>query len=168
MTEVEVLAFHDKSTMCWLVPPEPLAVSTNEVEVLVTKEMLAEVAAVAVGAKLTVKGTLCPAASVTGSVRPPTVKTELLELTEETVTLPPLAVIFPLWLWAVPMVTVPKFIDPGVNPSVPLEVVALPVRDTATEGLEASELSVTLAVSVPAAVGAKITDRLALPPAASV
>ena len=168
MTEVEVLAFQDKSMMCWMVPPDPIAVSTDEVEVLVTKEMLAEVVAVAVGAKLTVKGTLCPAASVTGSVRPPTVKTELLELTEETVTPPPLAVIFPLWLWAVPMVTVPKFMDPGVTPSVPLEVVALPVRDTATEGLEASELSVTLAVSVPAAVGAKITDRLALPPADSV
>src|ERR1051325_7755941 len=119
MTEVEVLAFQDKSTMCWLVPPEPLAVSTDEDELLVTKEMLAEVVSVAVGAKLTAKGTLCPAASVTGSVRPPTVKTELLELTEETVTLPPLAVIFPLWLWAVPMVTVPKFMDPGVTPSVP-------------------------------------------------
>ena len=53
-----MLAFHDKSTMCWLVPPEPLAVCTDEVEVLVRKEMLAEAVAVAVGVKLTVKGRL--------------------------------------------------------------------------------------------------------------
>ena len=92
----------------------------------------------------------------------------MLELTEDKVTLPPLAVTYPFWLWAVPMVTMPKLMDPGVTPSVPLEVVALPVRDTATEGSEAFERRVTVAVSVPAAVGAKVTDRLAPPPAARV
>lgn len=168
MIEVDVLAFHDKSTMCWMVPPEPLAVSTDEVEVLVRKEMLAEAVVVAVGAKLTVKGTLWPAARVTGKVSPPTVKAELLEPTEDKVTFPPVAVIFPLWLWTVPMVTVPKLMDPGVTARVPLEVVALPERDTETEGSEASEPRVTVAVSVPATVGVKVTDKLALLPGARV
>jgi len=55
---VDVLAFHDKSTLCWMVAPEPLAVSKAEVELLVKKEMLAEDIPVAVGANVTVKGRL--------------------------------------------------------------------------------------------------------------
>ena len=64
--------------------------------------------------------------------------------------------------------TVPKLMDPGVTPSVPLDVVALPVRETATEGSEALEVRVRVPVLVPAAVGVKVTDRLALLPAARV
>jgi hypothetical protein len=54
--DVDVLAFHDKSTVCWMVAPEPLAVSETEVELLVKNEILAEAVPVAVGANVTVKG----------------------------------------------------------------------------------------------------------------
>ena len=57
-TEVDVLAFHDRSTMCWLVPPVPLAVSEAKVEPLLIKEILPEAVPATVGVKVTVKGTL--------------------------------------------------------------------------------------------------------------
>jgi hypothetical protein len=57
--------------------------------------MFAESVPAAVGLKVTVKGTLCPAASVTGKLSPPRLKVELLELTDDKVTLPPLADTFP-------------------------------------------------------------------------
>lgn len=94
--EVEVLAFHDKSTVCWIVAPDPLTVSAAELDVLVKNESLADAAPLVVGAKLTVKGTVCPAANVTGKVSPPTANAELLELAEDNVTPPPLAVKLPL------------------------------------------------------------------------
>jgi hypothetical protein len=58
MIEVDVLAFQDNSTVCWMVAPEPLAVSKAEEEVLVKKEILAEAVPLVVGANVTVKGTL--------------------------------------------------------------------------------------------------------------
>ena len=67
------------------------------------------------------------------------------------------------------MVTLPKLMDPGVTPRVPLEVVVpLPVRETPTEGSDALELRERVALSVPVVEGAKVTDRLALPPAGRV
>jgi hypothetical protein len=60
------------------------------------KEMFAEAEPTAVGANVTEKGTLCPAARVTGNVSPPTVKAELLEPTEDSVKPPPLALMLPL------------------------------------------------------------------------
>jgi len=54
--EPDVLAVHDRSTVCCVVAPEPLAVSDAEVELLVKKEMLAEAVPAAVGAKVSVKG----------------------------------------------------------------------------------------------------------------
>jgi hypothetical protein len=63
------------------------------------------------------------------------------------------------------MVTLPKLMDPGVTPRVPLEVVPLPVRETLTDGSEALELRESVALYVPVAEGTKVTDRLALPPA---
>ena len=95
-TEFEVLAFHDRSTLCTIVAPEPVADSDAEVELLAMKEMLAEDAPAAVGANVTVKGTLWPAARVTGKVSPATVKAELLEPTEDRVKPPPVAVTLPL------------------------------------------------------------------------
>jgi len=95
VTESDVLGFQDKSTMCWIVPPEPLAVSTD-VELLVKNEMLAEAAPTAVGANVTLKGTLCPLWMVIGRESPAKVKSELFELAEDTTTFPPLAVRLPL------------------------------------------------------------------------
>jgi hypothetical protein len=67
------------------------------------------------------------------------------------------------------MVTLPKLIEPGVTPRVPLVTeVPLPVRETATEGLEALEVRFKVALSVPAVVGVNETDRFMLLPAANV
>jgi hypothetical protein len=166
--DVDVLAFHDKSTVCWMVAPEPLAVSEANVELLVKKEMLAEAIPVAVGANVTLKGRLWPAASVTGKVNSPRVNAELLELLEDTVTLPPPAVKLPDWVCVVPIVTLPKLMVPGVMPNVPLEVVPLPVKDTPTDGSDALELRESVALAVPVVDGVKVTERLVLPPAAKV
>ena len=57
-TEVEVLAFHDRSTVCWIVSPVPLAVPEAKVEPLLMKEILAEAVPETVGEKVRVKGTL--------------------------------------------------------------------------------------------------------------
>lgn len=62
----------------------------------------------------------------------------------------------------------PKLIDTGEMPIVKVEVVAVPDNVTATEGSEALELIVRVAVSVPATVGANITERVALAPEARV
>ena len=58
--------------------------------------------------------------------------------------------------------------DTGEIPIVEVEVVAVAESVTATEGSDALEFIVRVAVSVPATVGANVTHRLALVPAASV
>jgi len=101
-------------------------------------------------------------------VSPPRLKAELLELDEDNVTLPPLAVKLPDWVCAVPIVTMPKPMEPGVTPSVPFELVPLPVRDTPTNGSDALELRDSVALSVPVVDGANVIARVALPPAGRV
>jgi hypothetical protein len=134
---------------------------------LLRKEILPEAVPETVGLNVTVKGTLCPAAMVRGNVTPLSVKAELLDVAEEIAALPPLALMLPFWLWLFPMVIDPKLIDAGEIPIVEVEVVAVPVSVTATEGSDALELIMRVAVSVPATVGANFTDRVALAPAAS-
>lgn len=56
--EVDVLAFQDRSTTCWMDAPEPLAVSEAEVELPAKNERLAEAVPAALGANVTVKGKL--------------------------------------------------------------------------------------------------------------
>jgi hypothetical protein len=97
-TDADVLAFHDRFTMCWIVAPEPLAVSAAELELLLKNAMFAEAVPAVVGAKVTVKGTLWPAPRVRGRVSPPSVNAELLELVDDKTTLPPLAVTVPFWV----------------------------------------------------------------------
>jgi len=53
-----VLAFHDRSIVCWIVPPVPLAVSEAKVEPLLIKEILPEAVPATMGVKVMVKGTL--------------------------------------------------------------------------------------------------------------
>jgi len=62
----------------------------------------------------------------------------------------------------------PKLMELGVTPRVPLELVPLPVRDTLTVGSDAFELNESVALSVPVVEGAKVTDKLTLPPAAKL
>ena len=95
-------------------------------------------------------------------------KAELVELAEDNVTPPPEAVKVPDCVCVIPTVTLPKLIDPGVTPNVPLTLVPLPVKETPTDGSDALEASESVALLVPLAEGAKVTERLALPPAGKV
>ena len=62
----------------------------------------------AVGVNFTVKGTICPAAMVTGSARPLSVNAELLMLSAVTVTLAPLALSDPDAVPLLPTTTLPR------------------------------------------------------------
>jgi len=135
----------------------------------VKKEIFADALPLVVGEKVTVNGTLCPDAIVVGNVSPLSVNSELLELAEERVTFPPLAVTLPLLLRLLPIVTELKLIEPGVTPMVPaLEFAPLPERATVTTGSEAFELRERVPLAVPTTVGEKTTDKLTVLPAARV
>jgi len=73
-----------------------VAASDADVELLAMKERFAEAVPVAVGANVTAKDTLWPAARVTGNVSPPIVNAELLEPTDDKVKPAPLAVTLPV------------------------------------------------------------------------
>jgi len=63
-------------------------------------------------------------------------------------------------------VTVPKLMEPGVTLSAPpLELVAVPLRETATDGSDAFDVIIRFAESVPELVGENVTERFALVPA---
>lgn len=55
--------------------------------------------------------------------------------------------------------------EPGVTPSVPLVVVAMPLSETATDGSNAFEVMARLAVTVPELVGENLIVRFVLEPA---
>jgi hypothetical protein len=95
-TDEDVLAFHDRSTVCWIVAPDPLAASDADAELLAENETFADAEPAAVGANVSVNDALWPAAKVTGNVSPLMANSELLELAEARVRLPPLAVTLPL------------------------------------------------------------------------
>jgi len=162
--EGEMLAFHDRSTMCWIVVPVPLAVSVV-VPPAVTNDRFVEAAPAEVGAKVTVNGRDCPDAIVTGKVRPPSVKTELLEVADDSTTLPPLALRLPLWLEVVSTFTLPKLIEVGVTLRLPTAVVPVPESATLTDGSDAFEVIDSVALSAPEAVGANVTVSAAVVPA---
>ncbi len=79
-----------------MVAPVPVTVSTADVEEPPKNETVAAAEPGAVGAKVRVKGMLWPAAIVVGKLTPLSVNWELLELDDERVTLPPLALMLPL------------------------------------------------------------------------
>lgn len=99
---------------------------------------------------------------------PPTANAELLELVDDSVTLPPEAVTLPLSVWVVPIATLPKLIDAGVTASVPVVVVPLPPSETFTVGSDPFEVNVRVALSGPEVSGEKVTDKFALAPAAKL
>jgi hypothetical protein len=99
-------------------------------------------------------------------VSPATVKAALLELAEDRVTLPPFAITVPLCVWVLPIVTLPKLMEPGVTPMVPLVVVPLPVRETVTDEFAAFDAIARLALVAPELIGENVSERFALAPAA--
>ena len=107
---------------------------------LLVKVSVALTVPLTMGLKVMVKGTLWPAAMVTGSDSPPTLNTELLLLAAVTVTLAPLAVIVPdaVPLW--PTTTLPRPRVAGLTPSVPaVAVVPIPESGSVTVEFEAVE-----------------------------
>src|SRR5256886_14613041 len=97
-TTGEVLGFQDRSTLCCMVDVAvPVTTSVVDgVEALLAKEMFAEAVPLARGAKVTVKGTLCPVAMVRGRVMPLKPNSELLEAPEDMVKLEPVALSVPV------------------------------------------------------------------------
>lgn len=120
------------------------------------------------GVNVTDKFTPAPAASVYGKVIPLTLKPEPVVLAAESVRLdPPVFDSARVWVWLLPIVTVPRFMLVGDADKVPA-VTPVPLNDTFTVGLDAFELMANVEVHVPAAVGAKPTDKFTLAPAARV
>lgn len=83
----------------------------------------------AVGLKVTVKGTLCPAGTVIGNDKPLTVNEGLLTLLLLIVTLAPEAVRVPDEVPLLPTVTLPKLSDVGLTASCPTGAVPVPLSD---------------------------------------
>ena len=118
------------------------------------------------GLKVTVYEVLWPAGIVVGSDRPPTLKAELLVLASVTVTLAPLAVRLPDAVPLVPVTTFPRPKVVGFTLSCPVDDV-IPVPDSAIVpvGLEASDVTVAVALNGPAAFGVNVMLSVALCPA---
>ena len=160
----EVLAFQDRFTLCvGAGVPDPVRLS----DVVAGCALLASVnvpfAVPAVkGLKVIEKGMLSPAGIVTGNVKPPIAKTELLLPAAVTVTLAPLAVSLPDALPLVPTTTLPRFKVVGVTASCPTAVVPVPDNVIARVGFVASEVMVTFPETAPVACGANVTEKLVL------
>lgn len=120
------------------------------------------------GLKVTVKEVLWPAGMVTGSARPPTLNTELFELTAVTVTFAPVAVRLPDAVPLVPTTTLPRPRVVGVTVSCPGAAVPVPDSGIVSVGLDAFEAMVTLPLALAAVCGANVTVKLALCPAVNV
>ena len=93
------------------------------------KVSVPETAPMTEGEKTTLKGTVCPAAMVSGNETPEIPNCELFEEAEETVTLPVVAVIVELSVALLPSSTFPKFRAVGVMVSTPV-VAPVPVNGT--------------------------------------
>lgn len=106
----ELLAFHDKLTVCvGAAVPVPVADPVVvEGWALLVNVRIALSAPVICGLKVTVNDMLCPAGMSTGSAKLPTVNRELFVLAAVTVTFAPLALRLAEVVWLVPTVTLPK------------------------------------------------------------
>lgn len=113
------------------------------------------------GEKMTLNGTVCPAAIVSGRLNPLKANSELLLVTAETVRLPPLAVMLLDKVALFPTVTLPKFKLPGATPSCPRDV-PVPESATATFDRQYFEDTEKLPVVDPAVSGANARVRVTL------
>ena len=104
---------------------------------------------------------------MTGRESPLITNWELLELAADTVTLAPLAVNVPEPVPLVPTSTLPRLSVVGLALSVPA-VWPVPDRGMVSVGFEAFEVTVTLPLADPVAVGANLTESVADCPADNV
>jgi hypothetical protein len=122
----------------------------------------------AVGVNVTLKVALWPAARVTGAEMPLIVKPVPLIATWERVTLvPPVFVTDSDSELLFPTSTLPKLRLVGLDDKAP-GVTPVPLTGMVKVGLEAFEVMVMLPLAAAAALGAKLTLKLELCPAASV
>jgi hypothetical protein len=103
-----------------------------------------------------------------GSEIPLTTNAVLFVLAPVTVTLAPVAFKFPDAVPLVPTTTSPTAIVLGETPSWPVVVVPVPDKATFSVGFEAFDVSVSVPVALPAAVGVKVTLMVAFVPGPSV
>src|SRR5439155_9632553 len=114
------------------------------------------------GLNVTVKDALWPAGIVAGNENPPTLKTELFELTALTVTVAPLAVKLPEAVPLFPTTTLPRFRVVGLTESCPVAVVPVPDSGIVRVGFEALEITLTLPLALVADAGVNVTVKVAL------
>jgi hypothetical protein len=136
----------------------------DEVSALLVKARVALADPAAVGANFTVKGTLCPAAMVTGKVRPLRVNAELFMLSAVTLTLAPLALNDPDAVPLLPTATLPRLSVDGETANCPAVAAVIPL---AVSGMfkPAPGLSIlTLPLTRPAACGENFTVKVKLCP----
>ena len=154
------------------VPVPPNESTAVESEALLPNEAVAKAVPVACGVNLTINGTLWPAGIVVGNETPLRVNSELLRLTEETVTLAPLALSVAGRLVLDPTATFPKVRLAGFTANWPVPVpearVAMPESGMFKVALEAEERIARFPPAFPADCGAKVTFKFRCSPAARV
>jgi len=161
----EVLAVQFSRTLCTGagVPVPPKESTVGEFEALLTNEAVPEAAPVACGVNVTVNGKLLPAVMVVGKEMPLRVNSELLRLTEETVTLAPVALSVAGRLALVPTTTFPKARLVGLTASCP-GAVPVPESGIFKVGLDALETIARFPLALPADGGVKMTLKVTLCP----
>src|SRR5947208_2445847 len=120
------------------------------------------------GLNVTVKDALWPAGIVAGNENPPTLNTELFELTALTVTVAPLAVKLPEAVPLFPTTAMLRLMVVGWSVSCAAGVVPVPVSGIVRVGFEALESTLTLPLALVADAGVNVTVKVALCPAVSV
>lgn len=139
----------------------------GELVALLANDTVAEVAPLACGVKVTVKEADWPAFSVAGSEIPEITNSLLVLLADKTVTAAPPAVRLPASDELEPTATLPKLRLPGDTARVP-KAVPVPVSATLRVELVAFEITDRVPLVPVALVGAKITVKVTLWPAANV
>jgi hypothetical protein len=120
------------------------------------------------GLNVTVKDALWPAWIVVGNESPPTLNTELFELTAVTVTAAPVAFKLPEDVPLSPTTTLPRFIVVGLTVSCPVAVVPVPDNGIVRVGFDALETTLTLPLALAADAGVNVTVKVLLCPAVRV
>src|SRR5579863_7361260 len=106
----DVLAVHDRLTLCngGGVPVPVKSSTVGEFEALLANDTLPDAAPVPEGVNVTVNCTCCPAGIVTGNDNPVTAKAETMTLSDDTITVWPVALSVPFSWPFVPTITLPK------------------------------------------------------------
>jgi hypothetical protein len=162
-TTVDVLAFQDKATLCaGAAVPVPVKDSLiGTAEALFAIDKFAFAVPLICGLNVTEKDALLPAARVIGRDRPPTANSALLDMSDEIVTLAPLAVRVAVWLLLEPTATFPKFKAVGERLKRP-ELVPVPDRGTMRVESVAVDITRTEPEAVPTTVGWNLAAKVTL------